>query len=185
MFEDSYKIADFEKHRKNTGFSSVFLCFPKIDHMIKFSKIFKQLWNIVYKTRRHEHNLFRFAENLQILAFGSSLGSILGLLHASWPFLAASWTLLGVSWAPLGRPLGVPWTPLGRPLVTLEPPGCLLGASWAIWDRFWKVSWGFWEDLDGVRILKSLFLHIEHKLFAQSQMQDTKRRIFKPLPFQL
>ena len=124
----SLTLKNIEKTRFFIGFSMFFKDRPYDKHF----KIFKQLWNIVYKTRRHEHNLFRFAENLQILAFGSSLGSILGLLHASWPFLAASWTLLGAlgrllgaSWASLGCLLGVPWWLLS-----------LLAASWAHLEPF-------------------------------------------------
>ena len=141
VFKDLYKIADFEKHRKNLSFSQVFPSFLRIDHSRKVIKSWSNCdksWterSVTDTTFQESPETFQFSLLVSPgLHFGrgwATLGRVLAVLAASWTslgsLLGAPWVILGVSWVPLGS------------------LGCLLGASWAIWNRFWKVSGRVWE----------------------------------------
>ena len=100
VFKDWYKIADFEKHRKNLGFSQVFPCFISSNHIRRILNFCNNYEKNVYKTRCHKHNPSRITKNLPILVLGAPwviLGRFGHSLDASWPFLGVSHALLGAS----------------------------------------------------------------------------------------
>ena len=148
VFKDWYKIADFEKHRKNPGFSQVFPCFISSNHIRRILNFCNNYEKTSTKQGVTNTTLQESPKTSQFL-FWELPGSF-------WEGLGAPWSHLGRSWAPLGRSwalLGASWVPLGRPLGGL---GRLLGASWASWaplgrilDDLGSIFEGFREGLKG------------------------------------
>ena len=143
VFKDWYKIADFEKHRKNQGFSQVFPCFISSNHIRRILNFCNNYEKKRLQNRVSQTQLSKNHQKPANSCFGSSLGhfgKVWALLGRILAVLGRLLGALGRSWAPLGCLLGVPWAVLGVSWVPLGPLGRLLGASWTIWDRFSKVS---------------------------------------------
>ena len=96
-----------------------------------------------------------FAGFCSLVAFGSSLGVLSGVLYGSlggvggpWRSLEVPWRSIGAPWVPSGGSFAVPWGPSGSPPGLPGNPfgdlSAILGVSF-LWRQSFSADHGYFE----------------------------------------